>query len=142
MRRTCLLICFALTLSAQDINNRNNPPMAVAARATTVDIEPGDAKPGLLPDIKNVSSQDIRSYMIVISFTDPVTGKPMGRQRHSVNTNHSDGTALAPGVFRTEPKPVILPHSLNGTVPAYSINVDHVVFTDGTSWSGSATQTP
>lgn len=129
MLQTCL---FALLLF------NNTAPMEVGSRMTTADNISGVPSPAFVLDIKNVSSRDIGSYEIVISFTDPDTGKSMGRHRRTVNSEHADRTALAAGASLADPRPVMLPHSLTGSTPAYSIRVDRVVFTDGTTWSSAA----
>jgi hypothetical protein len=129
MLRTWLLACcLASGLAAQTDNTV--APIDVFTR-----IFPGPPSPSLFLDTINVSARDIGSYEIIISFTDPDTGKSMGRQKHTVNGEHPDKAALAAGASHTEPKPVMLPLNLRGSAATFSIDVDHVVFTDGTTWN-------
>jgi hypothetical protein len=99
--------------------------------------------PALSLQVKNVSTKNILAYSVQTLFTNPETGRGMGRHGSNttlINTNTDKADPLLPGAMKTWAKPIEFPRNAAGGTPQYSFSVDLVVFDDGSTWGPGTAQ--
>jgi hypothetical protein len=111
-------------------------PLDITINVQPLDSDSGGPGTGAYINARNISSKNIRGYALQVVVTDPVSQVTLRRESPSMSTSYINAVlkVISPGQTVEHPRPVPLPTTQSGATATCKVNIDLVVFDDGTTW--------